>query len=40
MQSKFMVIDDLGVEYLDKNGNFLQRLDESKSAMERELLIG
>ena len=23
-----MVIDDLGVEYLDKNGNFLQRLDE------------
>lgn len=28
MQSQFMVIDDLGVEYLDKNGNFLQRLDE------------
>lgn len=28
MQHKFMVIDDLGVEYLDKNGNFLQRLDE------------
>jgi DNA replication protein DnaC len=23
-----MVIDDLGVEYLDKNGNFLQKLDE------------
>jgi len=28
MQHKFMIIDDLGVEYLDKNGNFLQRLDE------------
>jgi len=28
MRSRFMVIDDLGVEYLDKNGNFLQRLDE------------
>ena len=28
MQSKLMVIDDLGVEYLDKNGNFIQRLDE------------
>ena len=28
IQSKLMVIDDLGVEYLDKNGNFLQRLDE------------
>jgi len=28
MQSRFMIIDDLGVEYLDKNGNFLQRLDE------------
>ena len=28
LQHKFMVIDDLGVEYLDKNGNFLQRLDE------------
>jgi|TARA_R110000744_G_scaffold13121_2_gene38440 DNA replication protein DnaC len=28
MQSKLMVIDDLGIEYLDKNGNFLQRLDE------------
>tara|TARA_R110002051_G_scaffold314371_1_gene391405 strand:- start:3030 stop:3698 length:669 start_codon:yes stop_codon:yes gene_type:complete len=28
MQSRYMVIDDLGVEYLDKNGNFLQRLDE------------
>ena len=28
MQSKFMIIDDLGVEYLDKNGNFQQRLDE------------
>ena len=23
-----MVIDDLGIEYLDKNGNFLQRFDE------------
>tara|TARA_R100001480_G_scaffold104823_1_gene107419 strand:- start:2226 stop:2936 length:711 start_codon:yes stop_codon:yes gene_type:complete len=28
IQHKLMVIDDLGVEYLDKNGNFLQRLDE------------
>jgi len=28
MKSHLMVIDDLGVEYLDKNGNFLQRLDE------------
>jgi len=28
MESRYMVIDDLGVEYLDKNGNFLQRLDE------------
>jgi len=27
LQHKFMVIDDLGVEYLDKNGNFLQRLE-------------
>jgi len=28
IKSHLMVIDDLGVEYLDKNGNFLQRLDE------------
>jgi len=28
IQRKYMIIDDLGVEYLDKNGNFLQRLDE------------
>jgi DNA replication protein DnaC len=28
IQSKLMVIDDLGVEYQDKNGNFQQRLDE------------
>lgn len=27
-QVNFMVLDDLGIEYLDKNGNFLQRLDE------------
>tara|TARA_B100000029_G_scaffold373691_1_gene367937 strand:+ start:961 stop:1686 length:726 start_codon:yes stop_codon:yes gene_type:complete len=27
-QVSFMVLDDLGIEYLDKNGNFLQRLDE------------
>jgi|TARA_Y100000296_G_C5153464_1_gene247682 DNA replication protein DnaC len=28
LESQYMVIDDLGIEYLDKNGNFLQRLDE------------
>jgi len=28
MASRLMVIDDLGVEYLDKNGNLLQKLDE------------
>ena len=28
METRCMVIDDLGIEYLDKNGNFLQRLDE------------
>jgi len=28
MMAKYMVLDDLGVEYLDKNGNFLTRLDE------------
>ena len=27
-QVSLMVLDDLGIEYLDKNGNFLQRLDE------------
>lgn len=28
IEAQYMVIDDLGIEYLDKNGNFLQRLDE------------